>query len=111
MDDIVAGYNDSDWAGKLDNHKNTMGFCFYDICTSSISWASNIQKKSSMEAEVYASFSAAKESVHLKFILAEFSHPVPSWPNLLVLTTIVKQSILQSEYIILEICAREVNWN
>ena len=64
-----------------------------------------------MEAQIYASVSAAKERVYLKFILAEFSRPVPSWPNLPVLPTIVKQSILQSEYIILEICAREVNWN
>ena len=88
VDDNLAGYSDSDWAGNIDNRKSTTGFCF-NMCKNfgSISWASKIQNSiatSSAEAEVYACVSAAQELVYLKGILAELNHHVPSRPSLFV---------------------------
>ena len=88
VDDNLAGYSDSDWAGNIDNRKSTIGFCF-NMCknSGSISWASKIQNSiatSSAEAKVYACVSAAQELVYLKGILAELKHHVPSRPSLFV---------------------------
>ena len=88
VDDNLAGYSDSDWAGNIDNRKSTTGFCF-NMCNNSgsISWASKVQNSiatSPAEAEVYACVSAAQELVYLKGILAELNPHVPSRPNLFV---------------------------
>ena len=88
VDDNLAGYSDSDWAGNIDNRKNTTGFCF-NMCKNSCSiiWASKIQNSiatSSAEAEVYACASAAQEMVYLKGVLPELKHHVPSRPSLFV---------------------------
>jgi len=68
--DIIGleGFSDSDWAGCVDSRKSVSGFCFRISNSGVVSWRSKKQLNvatSTAEAESYALFEAAQESIFL----------------------------------------------
>ena len=65
----LTGFSESDWAGNIDNRRNTSGGCFkLNISSGAISWASKLQKclsTSRDEAELNAVVETSREAVHL----------------------------------------------
>lgn len=72
-DHDLIGYSDSDWANNCPQRKSFSGNVFtYSDCA--ISWECQKQKTTSLsstEAEYIALTLAAKEAIHLKFLLHE----------------------------------------
>jgi hypothetical protein len=75
-DDHLSGYTDSDFAGNLDDRKNTSGYAFH-LGTNLISWASKKQpivSISSAEAEYVTATSTSCQVVWLRRLLNDMSH-------------------------------------
>ena len=71
-DNELVGFTDSDWAGSLDDRKNTLGYLFC-LGTKVISWSSKKQKTvalSSAKAEYIAATDASCENIWLRRILS-----------------------------------------
>ena len=69
----LIGYTDSDWAGSLDDRKNTSRYVFH-MGSGVISWASKKQpivSQSTAEAEYIAVNAAACQAIWLRRILAD----------------------------------------
>ena len=70
-------YSDAEWAGNLDNRKNTSGYCFkFSSSSAVVSWSSKVQicvATSTAEAEMSSSVEATKEAIHLRDLLQDLS--------------------------------------
>jgi hypothetical protein len=70
---VLTGFSDADFAENVENRKSTTGLCFM-LNGAAISWASKRQStvaSSTAEAEYTALFSAAKETMYLRQLLAQ----------------------------------------
>eukprot|EP00253_Pinus_taeda_P023909 PITA_23909 len=70
------GYTDSDWAGSVDDRKNTSGYVFH-LGSGAISWASKKQpvvSLSTTEAEYVATTAATCQAVWLRRVLRDLCH-------------------------------------
>ncbi len=70
---VLTGFSDADFAENVENRKSTTGLCFM-LNGAVISWASKRQStvaSSTAEAEYTALFSAAKETMYLRQLLAQ----------------------------------------
>jgi hypothetical protein len=64
----IVGYSDADWAGDVDERKSTTGYAF-KLAGGAVSWYSKKQggvSSSTIEAELVAASTAAKEAIWLK---------------------------------------------
>ncbi|KAK4398009.1 Retrovirus-related Pol polyprotein from transposon RE1 [Sesamum angolense] len=69
----LVGYTDSDWAGSVDDMKNTSGYIF-SLGTGIFSWASKKQAtvaQSSAEAEYIAAAATSNQAIWLRRILED----------------------------------------
>jgi len=72
----LIGYNDSDFAGSIDDMKSTSGYVF-SLRSGAVAWASKKQPivtLSSTEAEYVAAETAACQTVWMRKVLEELLH-------------------------------------
>ena len=80
----LVGYSDSNWAGDLDDRKNTIGFVFY-LGNAAFTWSSKKQPivtLSTCEAEYVAATSCVCHAIWLRRLLKELLMPQDSLNSL-----------------------------
>lgn len=73
---MLIGYTDNDWAGSVDDRKNTSGYVFH-VGSGAISWASKKQPVvalSTAEAEYVAATAATCQAMWLRRVLRDLCH-------------------------------------
>ncbi|XP_038876524.1 secreted RxLR effector protein 161-like [Benincasa hispida] len=73
MDNVLVGYNDSDWEGNIDDFKSTSGYVF-NIGSGAVSWASKKQDVvvlSTTEVEYISLSTASCQALWLRKVLQE----------------------------------------
>ena len=71
----LCGFSDSDWAGSVDDMKNTSGFCF-NFGSGAFSWCSKKQEvvaQSTAEAEFIAATAAVNQALWLKKLMHDLN--------------------------------------
>jgi hypothetical protein len=80
----LYGFSDTDWAGCLDTHYSTTGYCIY-LSANCISWASKKQptvSRSSVEVEYRSMSTTTAELTWLLFLLRNIGIHLPTPPVL-----------------------------